>query len=418
MIFRIADDLTISYDDFREEGLRIAILARSGGGKSNLAALFVEQAIEQGLQVCIIEPIEEWFTLRARYDNVVWIGEDGDIPLVPEMSSQYVELLKRGCNLVITAATGDEFVDKSFVGGFLWSLYTSWRAIRRPVLLVVEEADTYAPQMWGREDRPCLSRMALIAKRGRKLGINMIALSQRPADIHKSVISQANILFIGGFRSTQDLNAVKMLSKLMHLPLPTEDVASLSAGEFFAILRGEMRRIRAHFRKTPHGGVTPGPTQITRPDVKEAVESVRRIVEEGLERIREEQDIIKKLQRENEELRRRLEEYEEQLRTLRIVKEIPLELKVAPQAPEAPVNGAEVPEIVHRCPYPGALKVYQYLSSRSDYVKPKDVAAATGIGFNTVKRILRYFRKKGLVKVRQRHHAGKAYIKLVKLKRP
>ena len=37
---------TLDYSDFRDEGLRLAIFARSGGGKSSLAALFVEQCFQ------------------------------------------------------------------------------------------------------------------------------------------------------------------------------------------------------------------------------------------------------------------------------------------------------------------------------------------------------------------------------------
>jgi ABC-type transport system involved in cytochrome bd biosynthesis fused ATPase/permease subunit len=36
--FRLAENLALDYSDFRDEGLRVAIFARSGGGKSNLAA--------------------------------------------------------------------------------------------------------------------------------------------------------------------------------------------------------------------------------------------------------------------------------------------------------------------------------------------------------------------------------------------
>jgi ABC-type transport system involved in cytochrome bd biosynthesis fused ATPase/permease subunit len=40
--FRLAESFVLDYSDFRDEGLRVAIFTRSGGGKSNLAALFVE----------------------------------------------------------------------------------------------------------------------------------------------------------------------------------------------------------------------------------------------------------------------------------------------------------------------------------------------------------------------------------------
>ena len=413
--FKISDDFEISYEDFREEGLRVSILARSGAGKSNLAALFIEQCLDNNVQVCIIEPIEEWYTLRTMYDSVAWVGEEGDIPLIPELHSKYVELLRKGCNLVITASTGDEVEDKKFVGSFLWSLYVAWKNVRRPLFLVVEEADTYAPQMWSREDRLSLSRMSLLAKRGRKLGINMITISQRPADIHKSIVSQSNILFIGGFKTTQDLNAVKTLSNLLHLPIPTEEVSKLSPGEFFTITRGEVARLKAYLRKTPHGGVTPTIEPNIRPDIREAITSVKEAVEREWERIREEQDMVKKLQRENEELRRKLEEYSRQLEMLKIVKEVPIELKVS--QPVAEQGKTEpTPEIIHKCPYRGAIKVYEYLKNTGDFVKPKDIASHTGVGFETVKKIIRWMRFKGLVRTKLIYRYGKGYIKLVKLR--
>jgi ABC-type thiamine transport system ATPase subunit len=54
--FRPADNLSLDYSDFINEDLRVAIFARSGGGKSNLAALFAGQALEQSLQTLVIEP--------------------------------------------------------------------------------------------------------------------------------------------------------------------------------------------------------------------------------------------------------------------------------------------------------------------------------------------------------------------------
>jgi HEPN domain-containing protein len=67
--FRLSENLTLDYSDFVDEGLRIAIFARSGG-KSSLAALFAEQALEQDLQTLVIEPLREYNTLKKLYDVV------------------------------------------------------------------------------------------------------------------------------------------------------------------------------------------------------------------------------------------------------------------------------------------------------------------------------------------------------------
>jgi DNA helicase HerA-like ATPase len=76
------------YSDFRDEGLRVAVFARSGGGKSNLAALFAEQALEQGLQTLVIEPLRENNTLKELY-VVVWGARGGDLLLVTSSPEPY-----------------------------------------------------------------------------------------------------------------------------------------------------------------------------------------------------------------------------------------------------------------------------------------------------------------------------------------
>jgi DNA helicase HerA-like ATPase len=99
--FRLAENLALDYSDFRDEGLRVAVFTRSGGGKSNLAALFAEQVLEQGLQTLVIKPLREYNTFKKLYD-VVWVAKGGDLPLVTTNPEPYIRLLERGANMVFT----------------------------------------------------------------------------------------------------------------------------------------------------------------------------------------------------------------------------------------------------------------------------------------------------------------------------
>jgi DNA helicase HerA-like ATPase len=92
-----------------------------------------------------------------------------------------------------------------------------------------------------------------LAKQSRKLGITLILVTHRPADINKSVVSEMNVVFIGGFRLPHDLRGVREMSNLLSIDIPTGDVARLSPGQFYAIVGGEVRKITAFRRKTPHG---------------------------------------------------------------------------------------------------------------------------------------------------------------------
>jgi DNA-binding transcriptional regulator GbsR (MarR family) len=154
-----------------------------------------------------------------------------------------------------------------------------------------------------------------------------------------------------------------------------------------------------------------------RPDLQRSLSGLREALEREMERVREERDTLRRIMRENEELRKRIQEYEEQLRTLKIVKEVPIELRVAHEG-AAPAQAATdtVPEVVYRCRYPGAVKVYQYLASAGDFVKLKDVANATGLSVANVKRIVRYFKKRGLVRAKTVSMCGREVIRMVRLR--
>jgi len=89
MKLRLSEDYVIDTDDYSKEGLRIAILAMSGHGKSNAAADIVEDVLDQKGQAIILEPITEWHTLKAHYNNVVTVGgEFQDLPLEHDFAKE------------------------------------------------------------------------------------------------------------------------------------------------------------------------------------------------------------------------------------------------------------------------------------------------------------------------------------------
>lgn len=77
-----------------------------------------------------------------------------------------------------------------------------WSAQELPILLVCEEAHRYAPQDTGLGFEPAKRGLALIAKEGRKYGISLGVLSQRPSDLASSILSQCSTVF--AFRMTNE----------------------------------------------------------------------------------------------------------------------------------------------------------------------------------------------------------------------
>jgi len=270
MKLALSPDYELDTDDYAAEGVRINAMGMSGSGKSNTTAILAEQIIEQGGQVIIVEPVGEWHTLKANYSNVVVIGGPfQDLPLDIRFIGEYVETaLSNGINLVVNVSDFEtEEEQRDFVSRFLWSLYSREQRHRKPVFLFLEEADIWAPQQYDKFSKRCRDRVRTIAKRGRKVGLFLILITQRPADIDKTPTSQAPIHFFGKFMSGADLDSrtgVMFYAKKLGIKVTERDFMELKVikgeyAEFFVYDINGFRKIMipAEMRKTPHGADTP-----------------------------------------------------------------------------------------------------------------------------------------------------------------
>lgn len=84
---------------------------------------------------------------------------------------------------------------------------------RTPFTLVCDEAHLYLPV---REDADAVQKQALynferIAKEGRKYGVSILAVSQRPADVSKTILSQCNNFVVLRLTNERDKGVIKNL---------------------------------------------------------------------------------------------------------------------------------------------------------------------------------------------------------------
>ncbi len=121
-----------------------------------------------------------------------------------------------------------------------------------PLMLVVEEAHNYVPQQGMAASTKILRT---IASEGRKFGLGLMIISQRPAKIDKNVLSQCNTQIILKVTNPNDLraigNSVESLTKgsleeIQRLPI---GVALVMGGSITMPLFVEIRP-----RETKHGG--------------------------------------------------------------------------------------------------------------------------------------------------------------------
>lgn len=103
-----------------------------------------------------------------------------------------------------------------------------------PFMLVCEEAHNYIPKNGGSEYAASKHSIERIAKEGRKYGLNLMVVSQRPSEVSETIFSQCNNFIVLKLTNVNDQNCIKNLlpdnnSSLVNV-LPT-----LSAGECLVV---------------------------------------------------------------------------------------------------------------------------------------------------------------------------------------
>ncbi|GAA4717591.1 ATP-binding protein [Brevibacillus fulvus] len=82
-----------------------------------------------------------------------------------------------------------------------------------PIVIVLEEAQNYIPQVDRKKDRVSISKRVFerIAREGRKYGLSLIVSSQRPSELSKTILSQCNTFIVHRLQNPEDQSYVRQL---------------------------------------------------------------------------------------------------------------------------------------------------------------------------------------------------------------
>lgn len=80
-----------------------------------------------------------------------------------------------------------------------------------PFMLVCEEAHNYIPRSGGSEYAASKHSLERIAKEGRKYGLNLMVVSQRPSEVSETIFSQCNNFIVLKLTNVNDQNCIKNL---------------------------------------------------------------------------------------------------------------------------------------------------------------------------------------------------------------
>jgi hypothetical protein len=193
---------------------RIAIVGTAGSGKTYAAKGFVERLLDLSARVAIVDPLGVWWGLRASADDaapgypvIVFGGHHADVPISAEMGAALGRLVAAealAC-VIDLSELGSSAARRRFMAAFSDALY---EANQEPLHLVLDEADLWAPQRPLPDQTGLLGHIEEIVRRGRVRGFIPWLITQRPAVVHKDVLSQADILIAMKLTASQDRDAI------------------------------------------------------------------------------------------------------------------------------------------------------------------------------------------------------------------
>jgi len=193
---------------------RIAIVGTAGSGKTYAAKGFVERLLESGARVAIVDPLGVWWGLRASADGgapgypvVVFGGRRADVPITSDMGAALGRIIAGEAFVCVVDLSdlGSSAARRRFMAAFAEALYET---NEEPLHLVLDEADLWAPQRPIKGWESLLGHIEEIVRRGRVRGFIPWLITQRPAVVHKDVLSQADILIAMKLTASQDRDAI------------------------------------------------------------------------------------------------------------------------------------------------------------------------------------------------------------------
>jgi hypothetical protein len=194
-----------------------AILARRSAGKTYTAKKIAEQVIKLRLPVVIIDPLGAFWGLRSSLDGesaglpvVIFGGAHADVALTVDAGKTIAEVVvdNPGAYIVDLSHFDTKGEEITFMTAFLERLYRYKAQHPSALLLIIDEADTFAPQKPETREIKMLGSMESIVRRGRLRGLGVILITQRAAVLNKNCLTQAEVLILLQTTSPQDRAAV------------------------------------------------------------------------------------------------------------------------------------------------------------------------------------------------------------------
>ncbi len=135
--------------------------------------------------------------------------------------------------------------------------FALWSAGAVPVHLVCEEAHRYIPRDVNLGFEPAKRALSRIAKEGRKYGVSLCVVSQRPSELDPTILSQCNTIFAMRMSNELDQEIVKAAISDAAASL-LDFLPSMSTGEAITFGEGIALPARIRFDRLPEHALPKG----------------------------------------------------------------------------------------------------------------------------------------------------------------
>lgn len=243
------------------------ITGKSGSGKSNTASVIAEKLLDHNFNLLIVDPEGEYYGLKERYE-MLHVGADEmcDVQVGPQHAPKIAEIaLTRNMPVILDVSDFlDEDTSKELIADVVEELYHLEKDVRKPFLLMVEEMQEYLPQTGGSDELSTL--LERVAKRGRKRGLGMLGMSQRPSSVDKDFITQCDWMVWHKLTWKNDIDVVRNILGSEK----AKQVEDFEAGEGYLMTDWDdvVERVQFKKKQTHDAGATPGLESYDRPDLK------------------------------------------------------------------------------------------------------------------------------------------------------
>ncbi|BAF86104.1 hypothetical ATP-binding protein [Azorhizobium caulinodans ORS 571] len=211
---------------------RLLVQGNSGSGKSHLLRRLLEQSAPW-VQQAVIDPEGDFVSLAEKYGHVVVDASrnESDLHRIASRVRQH------RVSVVLDMEGLDSEQQMRAAAAFLGGLFDAERDHWYPMLVVVDEAQLFAPAAGGEVSdetrKASLGAMTNLMCRGRKRGLAGVIATQRLAKLAKNVAAEASNFLMG--RTFLDIDMARAADLLGMERRQAEMFRDLMAGHFVAL---------------------------------------------------------------------------------------------------------------------------------------------------------------------------------------